>query len=300
MDTRQLVGVLRRGRAAKLLAGGRAARGDPAGRQPPDAGAREAARDAAPRPLGAPRRADRGGNAALPRRAAAARARGAGRRRGRRGGDRRARGHVRDRRLDRPGRDRALPPPLRVPGRSIPSCTSCSGSSTRRRSSSAWRRASSSWASSGAARRHRGVVFEPFFHDEVDPRLPARPSLRRQDGRTRRAARRRADRDAGRRRRPAVDRGRAAAGRDRACAISTSRLELGLQESVTSAVRAGYGVTFISRSSIESDLAAGTLAEAQVEGLELEARDLPRPGERPGRDARPRARSSISPATGCT
>jgi DNA-binding transcriptional LysR family regulator len=35
-------------------------------------------------------------------------------------------------------------------------------------------------------------------------------------------------------------------------------------------VRGGYGVTFISRSSIESDLAAGTLAEARVDGLELE------------------------------
>src|SRR5262249_56251996 len=47
------------------------------------------------------------------------------------------------------------------------------------------------------------------------------------------------------------------------------RLELGLQESVTSAVRAGYGVTFISRTSVESDLAAGTVSEARVEGLEL-------------------------------
>ena len=47
------------------------------------------------------------------------------------------------------------------------------------------------------------------------------------------------------------------------------RLELGLQESVSSAVKAGYGVTFISRSSVEADLAAGTLAEARVEGLEL-------------------------------
>jgi DNA-binding transcriptional LysR family regulator len=48
------------------------------------------------------------------------------------------------------------------------------------------------------------------------------------------------------------------------------RLELGLQESVTSAVRGGYGVTFISRSSVEKDLDAGMLAEARVEGLELE------------------------------
>jgi DNA-binding transcriptional LysR family regulator len=46
------------------------------------------------------------------------------------------------------------------------------------------------------------------------------------------------------------------------------RLELGLQESARSAVVAGYGVTFISRSAIEADLAAGTVAIARVEGLE--------------------------------
>ena len=45
-------------------------------------------------------------------------------------------------------------------------------------------------------------------------------------------------------------------------------LELGLQESVKAAVMAGYGVTFISRSAVESELAAGTLAFARVEGLE--------------------------------
>ena len=45
-------------------------------------------------------------------------------------------------------------------------------------------------------------------------------------------------------------------------------LELGLQESVKSAVVAGYGSTFISRSAVESELAAGTLAVARVEGLE--------------------------------
>ena len=37
-----------------------------------------------------------------------------------------------------------------------------------------------------------------------------------------------------------------------------------------SAVRSGYGVTFISRRSVEADLAAGTLAEARVADLELE------------------------------
>ena len=46
-------------------------------------------------------------------------------------------------------------------------------------------------------------------------------------------------------------------------------LELGLQESVRSAVQAGYGVTFISRSAVEQELAAGTLAEARVRGLNL-------------------------------
>jgi DNA-binding transcriptional LysR family regulator len=48
--------------------------------------------------------------------------------------------------------------------------------------------------------------------------------------------------------------------------LSTS-LVLGLQESVRSAVRAGYGVTFISRTAVESDLAAGILAEARLEGM---------------------------------
>jgi DNA-binding transcriptional LysR family regulator len=46
------------------------------------------------------------------------------------------------------------------------------------------------------------------------------------------------------------------------------KLELGLQESVKSAVSAGYGVSFISRTAIEGELAAGRLAAAQVEGVE--------------------------------
>jgi DNA-binding transcriptional LysR family regulator len=46
------------------------------------------------------------------------------------------------------------------------------------------------------------------------------------------------------------------------------RLELGLQESVRSAVQAGYGITFISRTAVETDLVTGTLAEARVEGLD--------------------------------
>ena len=43
-------------------------------------------------------------------------------------------------------------------------------------------------------------------------------------------------------------------------------LELGLQESVRSAVSAGYGVTFISRTAVEADLAAGTLGRGAARG----------------------------------
>jgi DNA-binding transcriptional LysR family regulator len=50
-------------------------------------------------------------------------------------------------------------------------------------------------------------------------------------------------------------------------------LELGLQESVRSAVQSGFGVGFISRRAVESELASGTLAEARVKGLDL-ARDI--------------------------
>ena len=45
-------------------------------------------------------------------------------------------------------------------------------------------------------------------------------------------------------------------------------LELGLQESVKTAVAAGYGVAFISRTAVEGELAAGRLAAARVAGLE--------------------------------
>lgn len=46
-----------------------------------------------------------------------------------------------------------------------------------------------------------------------------------------------------------------------------ARLEVGLQESVKSAVLAGYGVGFISRTAVEEELAVGTLAMARVTGL---------------------------------
>ena len=47
-----------------------------------------------------------------------------------------------------------------------------------------------------------------------------------------------------------------------------ARLELGLQESVKTAVAAGFGVAFISRTAIEAEVAAGTLATARVAGVE--------------------------------
>ncbi len=46
------------------------------------------------------------------------------------------------------------------------------------------------------------------------------------------------------------------------------KLELGLQESVKSAVAAGYGIAFISRTAIDGELAAGQLASARVEGFD--------------------------------
>ena len=119
----------------------------------------------------------------------------------------------------------------------------------------------------GAARRHRGVRFEPFFSDEVilvcppghrfTDRSVTLDELREeslvlmQEG----AGVRQIVEDALRRQGVKL--------RD-----LDIRLELGLQESVRSAVAAGYGVTFISRTAVESDLAAGTLAEARVQGLE--------------------------------
>ena len=119
----------------------------------------------------------------------------------------------------------------------------------------------------GAARRHRGVVFEPFFRDEV---ILACPPDHPFAGRTisldelRSAALVVMQEGAGVRQ-VIEDELRRSGVRLRELA---PRLELGLQESVRSAVQAGYGVTFISRSAIEADLGAGRLAAARVEGLE--------------------------------
>src|SRR5436305_7314809 len=119
----------------------------------------------------------------------------------------------------------------------------------------------------GAAPRHRGVVFEPLFRDEVILAVPpghpfagkqisvedlrGEPVILMQEG----AGVRQVIEDELRR------------GPVRLRDLDV-RLELGLQESVKSAVAAGYGVTFISRSGVEAELEAGTLAAARVKGHE--------------------------------
>src|SRR3954465_13666617 len=119
----------------------------------------------------------------------------------------------------------------------------------------------------GASPRHRGVVFEPFFRDEVILVVPpghafagrqvsleelrGEPLILMQEGAGVRQV--------------IEDELRGGPLRLRDLDV---RLELGLQESVKSAVAAGYGVTFISRSGVKAELAAGTLAAGRARGLE--------------------------------
>jgi DNA-binding transcriptional LysR family regulator len=119
----------------------------------------------------------------------------------------------------------------------------------------------------GAARRHRSVRFEPFFQDEV---ILACPPGHRFAGRTVALDELKEEQlivmqEGAGVRQILEDELRSLGLRLRDLDV---RLELGLQESVRSAVQAGYGITFISRSAVENDLAAGTLAAARVEGLD--------------------------------
>jgi DNA-binding transcriptional LysR family regulator len=119
----------------------------------------------------------------------------------------------------------------------------------------------------GAARRRRGVRFEPFFRDEV---ILACPPGHAFAGRT-------VDLDE-LRTEPLIVMQEGAGVRqvleDELRRLGTrlrdldAPLVLGLQESVRSAVVGGYGVTFISRTAVETELAAGTLEEARVEGMD--------------------------------
>ena len=119
----------------------------------------------------------------------------------------------------------------------------------------------------GAARRQRGVSFEPFFRDEVVLVVPKghpsagktmtldelkqEPLVLMQEGAGVRQVIEDELREHGIRLRD-LD----------------VRLELGLQESARAAVLAGFGATFISRTAVESELAAGRVADVRVEGLE--------------------------------
>jgi DNA-binding transcriptional LysR family regulator len=119
----------------------------------------------------------------------------------------------------------------------------------------------------GAAGRHRGVSFEPFYRDEV---VLAVPPGHRRAGRTMTLEELKAEplvlmQEGAGIRQMIDDELRELGLRLRDLNV---RLELGLQESARAAVLAGFGATFISRIAIEGDLDAGALAVACVEGLE--------------------------------
>ncbi|HET9114799.1 MAG TPA: selenium metabolism-associated LysR family transcriptional regulator [Gaiellaceae bacterium] len=124
----------------------------------------------------------------------------------------------------------------------------------------------------GAAVRHRGVSFEPFYRDEV---VLAVPAGHRAAGKTLSLDELKAEplvlmQEGAGIRQMIDDELRELGLRLRDLNV---QLELGLQESARAAVLGGFGATFISRIAIEGDLAAGTLAVARVEGLEP-ARDV--------------------------
>ncbi|HEY2937256.1 MAG TPA: LysR family transcriptional regulator [Gaiellaceae bacterium] len=119
----------------------------------------------------------------------------------------------------------------------------------------------------GAQKRHRGVAFEPLFSDEV---ILVTPPGHRFAGRTLSLDELTGEplivmQEGAGVRQVIDDELRAAGTRLRDLDV---RLELGLQESVRSAVLAGYGITFISRAAVEADLESGTLATARVQGIE--------------------------------
>jgi DNA-binding transcriptional LysR family regulator len=119
----------------------------------------------------------------------------------------------------------------------------------------------------GAGRRHRGVSYEPFFRDEV---VLACPPGHRFAGKTISLEELKGERlivmqEGAGVRQVLEDELRKAGMRLRDLDV---KLELGLQESVRSAVLAGHGIAFISRLAIEADLEAGRVATARVRGLD--------------------------------
>jgi DNA-binding transcriptional LysR family regulator len=118
----------------------------------------------------------------------------------------------------------------------------------------------------GAAPRHRGVRYEPFAHDEVVLVCPPghRFAGREVDVHELASEMLVVMQEGAGVRKIVEDELRRLGLRLRDLDV---RLQLGLQESVRSAVLAGYGVTFISRAAVETDLAAGALAEARIAGM---------------------------------
>src|SRR5262249_5312143 len=124
----------------------------------------------------------------------------------------------------------------------------------------------------GAAARHRGVSFEPFYRDEV---VLAVPGDHKRAGKTMTLEELRKEplvlmQEGSGVRQVIEDDLRELGVTPRELNVS---LELGLQESARLAGLNDFGATFISRIAIEGALAAGTLAVARVEGLEP-ARDV--------------------------
>jgi DNA-binding transcriptional LysR family regulator len=119
----------------------------------------------------------------------------------------------------------------------------------------------------GARRSHRALEFEPFLRDRVVLAVPAghpfagrvvplaelvaEPQIVMQSGAGVRTV--------------IEDELRRAGVRVRDLRVA---MELGLQESAKSAVEAGYGVCFLSSLAVEKELRLGTLATAEVAGLD--------------------------------
>jgi DNA-binding transcriptional LysR family regulator len=118
----------------------------------------------------------------------------------------------------------------------------------------------------GATPRYRGVQFEPFFRDEV---ILVTPPGHRFADRTVTLDELRGEplivmQEGAGVRQVLEEELRAQGLRLRDLDV---RVELGLQESVKTAVQRGYGLTFISGASVQDELTAGTLAAAHVEGF---------------------------------
>ena len=125
----------------------------------------------------------------------------------------------------------------------------------------------------GAARPHRGLLFEPFVRDELVVICPPDHALAKKSRITleQLAQQSMILQQRGSGVRAVLESAFRAAGvRMRDLDVT---LELGLQQSVRAAVLDGLGITVISRLAVERDLAEGRLAAVQVEGAVL-ARDF--------------------------